>query len=204
MKRIRSKSIVMLVFLAALLSSSCITEETPVELVLTDHICAEFQEIRTNANYADSAIVDCAARLDDILADNGYSRSDIKSAKISSASFEVKQFAHSHDWTITGSVSIRRTDVAYGPEVLLNYNEQSIAEALGNPVPVDLNQDGVDLLNEALEDYLNGYNPQIVFTVVNGSVKPIPSESDTLQFDWEACLITQVVVADTLDLPDPL
>jgi hypothetical protein len=74
--------------------------------------------------------------------------------------------------------------------------------AYGAPVFAVLREEGVTLINDALEDYIAEQDPVLLFKVVNGDCIPNPSASDQLVFEWEACVNYYVVVAETLDVYD--
>jgi hypothetical protein len=108
-----------------------------------------------------------------------------------------------HDWEITGSVTVERQDVTDGPDTLLNYTDQSVEGALGVKIPASLNESGVNLINRALDDFIAGGNPVLVFKVLNGGVDPAPSPADHIVFQWEPCLVTHIVVKKDVEVPDP-
>jgi hypothetical protein len=108
-----------------------------------------------------------------------------------------------HDWTLTGAITVERVDNSDGPETVIDYASQSLMGAYGAPVFADLNEDGVDLINDAIDDYIAGQDPVLLFKVVNSACSPTPSSQDQLIFDWEACVLYYAVVAETLAVPDP-
>ena len=63
---------------------------------------------------------------------------------------------------------------------------------------------GVELLNQALEDYIAGTaDPVLEFAVENGDVDPNPSVQDMLVFDWRGCVAIHIVAGVSLEVPDP-
>jgi hypothetical protein len=43
----------------------------------------------------------------------------------------------------------------------------------------------------------------LTFTVVNGSVTPTPNAFDHIVFDWRAWLAMQIVIDESVEVPDP-
>jgi hypothetical protein len=186
-------------------ANNCIMEEKVIEIVLTDKTCFDMVENHTSANYTTPAVIDYAAEIDAILADNDLSRSDIYSAKVVSASYMVTDFSHTHDWIIGGYIDVERLDISDGPAAIINYS-QSLTAAMGSPVIATLETPGVELLNRALADYIAGGFPRLEFEVHNGSVGPspyTPSPDDPLSFEWQACVVMFVTTWEELDAPDP-
>jgi len=195
-----------LILLTAVLiagASSCIMEDRLVEFVVTEETCAPFDIDSPLVNFEETAVVFLADDLNEVLGDNDAAREDIVTARIVSLSYSVTQFSHTHDWDITGAVTVERQDVADGPDTLLNYTDQSVEGALGVRIPASLNEDGVALVNRALDAFLAGGNPVLVFKVVNGGANPPPSVSDHIVFQWEPCLVTHIVVKKDIEVPDP-
>jgi len=76
---------------------------------------------------------------------------------------------------------------------------------LGQKKDAVLTSAGVDLLNTAFSDYLDPQNPQnpvLVFSA-NGDVSPNPSQNNRIVFDWQACIRVNVVIEQTLEVPEP-
>ena len=175
--------------------NSCLLEDREVEIVLNDEHCEEFVEYHTTENYTTPAIIELGENLDSLLVDNDVSRDQLVDAFLVSAAYEVSEFSHTHDWEINGIITVERLDVTgVGPDTLIVYPEISLEDELGIKTVVDLHGDGVAIVNQAMDDYIAGGNPTLLLTVVNGEVKPSPSEGDPLDFIWEACLNIQVIV----------
>ncbi|MDH4036415.1 MAG: hypothetical protein OEX18_03080 [Candidatus Krumholzibacteria bacterium] len=190
----------MVVALAAMAIPGCL-EDKVVELVLTGETYADFSQDETTENFVEPAVVDMGQEIRDILNENGYGTDDILEAHVTSASYGVTSFSQAHDWEIGG-----RIDVTYNgtTETAIFYTAQSVQGALGKKIPAPLEVAAVDLINTALDDFLAGANPVLTFTVVNGSVTPVPSPTDRMIFDWRAWLAVQIIIEETLeDIPDP-
>jgi hypothetical protein len=181
----------------------CLLEEKIVEVVLTGETCAEFPEDHETEQYTTPVVVDYATRISEILADNDLDRSDIAMARVVSASYQVTDFDHSHDWTISGYIEVERVG-SVDADTILNYTNQSLLGAQAEPIVASLHTEGVNIVDQALEDYLNGQSPMLRFSVNNGSVDPAPSELDPLVFTWEACIRIHIVYQEDLEVPDPL
>ncbi len=181
----------------------CVLEEKVIEVVLTGETCAEFPENHDTEEYTTPVTIDYAAKIDDILTGEGLGRSDIAAAKVMSATYQVTVFDHSHDWTISGYITVEHLGNG-GPARIIDYTDQSLLAAQPAPLPASLNSAGVSIVNEALQAYLNSGYPMLRFEVNNGSVKPTPDGSNRLIFTWEACIKIHVLYQEELEVPDPL
>ncbi len=193
------------VFIVALLVSgeNCLLEEKVIDVVIKEETCAEFAENSTSETFATSVEIDYADQIDQILSDNGYSKSDIKSATLESGSYGVTSYTGTTDWIISGGITVRRVDGGGSAVTLLDYTSESVVGLLGQKKDAALTSAGVALLNDALADYLGGQEPVIEFTVNNGDVNPNPSQGDPIVFNWRACLRINVVIEQTVDVPEP-
>ena len=185
--------------LAALvaLGTGCLIEDTGIEIVLKDTYCMTFAENHESETFVTPETFNLAEKLDEALEDAGVERNDVVRAAMITATYEVTALP-AHDWTLTGEITVERTDIVEGPETVIDYASQSLMDAYGAPVFADLNQDGVELINDAIDDYIAGANPVLLFKVVNGACTPSPSSSDRLIFEWDACVHYYAVVAETL------
>jgi hypothetical protein len=205
MRTISVKILALLLIGLLLGGAGCVLEDKVIELVVTGQTCADFEENEDSANWNHPVPVNYAEQIDEILADNGLNRTDINLAKVKKATYTVLDFSHTHDWNVSGTITVERVDKPQGPFALVNYTDQSLEAALGVDIPAELNEDGVDLLNEALQDYIDGMQhafPELIFEVVNDGVSPEPTFQDPIVFDWEACIHIQVVVDEEVTLPD--
>jgi hypothetical protein len=190
--------------LVALSVPGCLDEKV-LQLVFTGETYADFSENETGADNPESAVVDVADEIGDILTENGISLSDIDDAFVTSVHYGVISFDQSHDWTISGSIRVRRNDDGNGSEsfaTLANYTS-SVQGALGEKIPAPLVQAGVDVINTALDDFLNNENPILEFQVQSGTIAPPPSPTDPMVFEWRAWLAIQLITTETVEVPDP-
>jgi hypothetical protein len=187
------------VYLAALPGAGCL-EEKVLEIVLTAETSADFSQNETSSSWSEPAVIDMAAEIRDVLEDNGYGTGDLVGAHVTSASYGVTSFSQAHDWEISGEIT-----VTYGSttETILNYTSQSVQAARGKKISAPLQPAGVDLVDQALQDFLGGLDPVLTFTIVNGSTGPAPSVVDPMIFDWRAWLAVQVIVDEEVEVPDP-
>jgi hypothetical protein len=184
------------------LGAGCSTKDRAVEVVLTGKTCAEFQERHAAGHYTTPVVIEYAPFVDDVLEEEGLDRFDIIEARVMSASYRVTEFTHSHDWTISGYISVVGLGADPGGK-LLEYTDQSILAAKAAPVAAHLDSAGVAIVNEALRDYLDGGWPVLVFYVNGGGVQPAASEADSLIFTWEACITIHVLYEQHVDVPEP-
>ena len=203
MRRYISFAALALLLCAAGVSNNCILEEKVIEIVLTDRTCEELEENHDSAIFVTPAVIDYAAEVDAILADNDYSKDKIHSARVMGAAYIVTDFSHTEDWVISGYIDVERIDITDGPATLLNYTSQSVTDAMGDYVRAPLESPGVELLNRALDDYLAGGNPVLRIAVHNGNVVPTPSPANPIVFKWRACIEIYVTILEDLEAPDP-
>ena len=196
----------LLVPVAAVLGlGGCLLEDREVEVVLNDEHCEEFVEHHIIANYTTPAIIELGEDLDSLLVDNEVSLDQLVDAFLVSAFYEVSEFSHTHDWEISGIITVERLDMTgVGPDTLIVYSEISLENELGVKTQVDLHADGVAIVNQAMDDYITGANPSLLLMVVSGEVEPLPSEGDPLDFIWEACLNVQLIFTIDTEILDPL
>jgi hypothetical protein len=184
--------------------SGCILDEKIVQLVLTNETYADFAVFDSSDSWTHAyTLTGYGDDLDQALADAGYERTDIKSATVMAGHYGVTQFSHSHDWDVSGAIRVERTDVAAGPATIIDYSSVSVQGALGQKIAASLNAAGVTLINDALADFINGADPVLVFTIVNGDVSPDPTQSDKIDFDWRAWITIQLQLETNVEVPDP-
>jgi hypothetical protein len=202
MKTISGRVLILLLVLIMVGGVSCVLEDKVIEIVVTGTTCVEYEESEDSETFVTPAILDYGDEIQQILEDNDLDRSDIESAVVSGASYTVTDFSHTHDWEISGEITVERTDVPVVPEVLITYTNVSLEQSLGATVPAVLEPAGVAILDEALQDFLEGANPTLILTVVSGGVEPDPSGTDVLVFVWRACITIHVMMSDTYEVPD--
>ena len=198
-----------LLFLAAGLvagMSSCILEDRTVEFVVTHETCATFDVNSEAASFVVPTSVFLADELNAALSDNDAAREDVVTARIVSLSYGVTEFTvpvSLHDWHVTGILTVERNDIADGPDTLLNYTDESVMDAYGKRIPAHLNRAGVEIVNRALDDFLAGGNPVLVFKLNNDTVSPVPTALDPILFQWKPCIVMHIVTKKDIQVPDP-
>ena len=192
-------NLVLVVCVVSALSGGCLDDKV-VELVATGETSADFSQNETSSSWTNAAVLDIGQEVRNILEDNGYAESDIKGAHVTSVSYGVTSFSQAHDWDITGAITVTYNG---NTQTILNYTSQSVQAALGKKIPATLEQPGVALINQALDDFVAGQNPVLTFTINNGSTTPTPSVEDPMIFDWRAGLAMQIIVSQEMTVPDP-
>lgn len=190
-----------LVFLTG--GESCVVDQKIIDVILKEKVCAEFTEDSADQEYMTTETVDYAQEIDQILADNNYSRPDIAKLTVEGGAYGVVSLPGGDDWNITGSVNVRRLDLGGSAVVLINYASEDLRPLIGMMKPASLNAAGVNLLNAAVEDYLNGSDPVLEF-ISMGTVTPAPTESNRIVFNWKAWVEFAVTLQEELDVFDPI
>lgn len=191
-----------LVCLLALAVTGCL-EEKVVEIVVTDETSAEWPQDEDAINFTETAVINYGDEVDQILKDNGYSRSEIKEARVIAAYYGVTAYDDTENWMIGGKIVVRRTNPASGDQTLIEYTDVSVPGSLGKKVHANLSSAGVDILNDALADFIAGENPELEFEVQNDEVSPAPDSVNRMVFTWKAWLKVQVIVEGEFEVPDP-
>jgi len=203
MKRMTSW-LTLIVAVALSVSVSGCLEDKVLDLILFSEAGAEFAQNSESINWTNTATVELGTQIDDALLENDLTRGDIKGATIMGVSYGATSFSQAHDWVIGGTIEVERLDVPSAAVTLLTYTDQSVQAALGQKIPAALTDAGVGLLQAALDEFLAGTaDPMLRFTVNNGSVSPIPDQSDPIIFDWVAWLAIQITVSEEIEVLDP-
>jgi hypothetical protein len=187
------------VCLVSALAGGCLDDKV-IDLVATGETSVDLPLNETSSSWTSAAVLDVSQELRDILNENGYADSDLKSAHVTSVHYGVSSFSQSHDWTISGSITVTYNG---NTQTVMTYSAQSVQAALGKKIPATLQKPGVDLINQALADFVAGQNPVLTFTINNGSTSPVPSGGDPMIFDWRAWLAVQVILKQEAKIPDP-
>ena len=189
------------VCVTALALSGCFEEEEKVlDIVLTGETSEDFAQNEISSQWTRTVTIDVADQIRDILEDNGYDSDDLESAHVTSVSYGVTAFDQAHDWTISGSIFVSYQGA---PQSIVDYASQSVESALGDKISAPLQQAGVDEVNAALDDFVNGANPSLQFGIGNGATTPSPSVEDPMIFTWRAWLAIQVIIDEDVKVFDP-
>jgi hypothetical protein len=181
------------------LSGGCLKDKI-LDLVVTGETSADFVQNEVSSSWAHPGAIDVGHEIRDILHQNGYDDSDLKSAHLTSVHYGVVDFSQAHDWAITGAITVSYNG---NTQTLLNYAAQSVAGAEGKKIPAPLVAGGVSLVNAALQDFIDGQNPVLVFSINNTSTTPAPSVIDPMIFTWRSWLAIQVIINQKVTVPDP-
>jgi hypothetical protein len=205
MKKILLASVLLLLFLMAG-GTGCILDTKIVEIVISDWACVTFNEVHTSVSNNPADTLDYAEQLDQLLADNEMTRSDIKSAHIVRATYEITEVTSTGSFNISGMIRVARDDISDGPEVIVNYDNQDVSTSeIGIVYNAPLNGAGVALLDRALADYLAGtHNPTLIFTTEQGTIVPTPTDLLPLLFKWQGCILFQFTFDEEFEFPDPI
>ena len=125
-------------------------------------------------------------------------------AVVRSATYTVNSVNGATEWVISGEITVERTDDPTGELTLIEYDSVPLQDVIGVETAADLVPPGVDLLNDALYDYIhNDAYPAITFRVRSGTgdVTPDPSPSNHLIFTWTACVRLDLVIRQAYDVP---
>ncbi len=206
--------------------SGCILEDVITDLVAKHTAFLDFEEYHESASWTTPYTLDnygkeLRAALEDIgftMPPDTLSPDKIKSASLVSARYGVIDIpgTQTHDWRIGGKITVARGATGT-PETLIEYTNESVQGLLGTKKVAVLNSNGVDVINQALDELVDNINkgnpytqdPVLVFAVENGSVSAVPgagppTPADPLEFDWRAWITMEIVVTTTIsDVPDP-
>ncbi len=183
------------------LASGCVFDNLASEVVVTEKVIVQYKEFRESPSIGSAVVADTwRERLLDALDDHGAKLEDVKSITVVSGEYKVAAPSRaSHDWTVSGRVTMRRQDnpsgpVTDGPATFVNMTSQSLMAAKGKAIPASLNSEGVAVVNRALSDLLTGGDPRLIVEMVSDNITPAPSPSDPLEFGWLAQVTFQAVV----------
>jgi len=179
-----------------------------VDVVLRNTYEMDFEEREDSANYVgDSEVIDVAEDIDDALGSfrPPLDRDDITEARLLSASYEVTWLEDpGHDWVLSGRIWMQ-----YGraESVIIDYSDPgqslSLYDALGaGEIYADLDPSGVNLFNQALDDFRGGDDPVLTFWMDNDDCVPAPTANDSLKFNWTAHVYMYVVSPCSLEVFD--
>jgi len=204
MKNTLSILLLTTLLLTTLLSSSCIMDTKVIEVVVNGTTCVDFEQNEQSETFTKDAVVDLAAEVLDILKKAGYTQADLIAAKLIGGTYEITQYTDKEIWDISGSVTVTRLDIPSVPKLLYSYTTQEVSPTeVGITYKMELDPDGVDVLNKGLDDFVNGGNARFRVQVNNGDVNPSPSGTKPLVFTWKACIRLYVIILEEVEVPDP-
>jgi len=178
--------------------SSCVYDHG--DMVLNETVCVTFDQDITSGSFSTFVVCDqFKEQLLEALTKNGRSLDDVKSIHMVNGTYKTQAVVH-HDWRFTGDIFIARQDdpnasgYTDGPALFTSFNHQSLKKLQGRPEDADLEADGVELVDRALDSLLDGENPRLILIVENDSVSPEPSESDVMSFKLRTCVKFQAIL----------
>jgi len=187
--------------------TDCIIHTRELTIVVTEFVCSEFTEDHNDENYMDE-IVEVTPEfwedLDDLLADNGMTHGDILDAEVLGIYYKVITGPTNPPWDVAGRFWVNVDGVQ---ELVADYQFETLTGPTDyiELVPV---QDGLDLLTDALQQYLaatdpSGY-PTVFFTAdrETGDIDPSPSPERVFQMTWHGCLQMRIDFTEEFDVYD--
>jgi hypothetical protein len=188
----------------ALVLPGCI-ERKSVQIVLSEEVGVAVHHEEPDASGGIPTPVGFPGFLESILANNGYSREDVVAVHVVGGFFGSSNVEGDHDWVVSGQIQARRTDsVVAGPTVdVMTFESQSVKNAEGKRIVAPLTTAGVELIEQAITDYLAGDSPVLEFDVNNDDVSPSPTVIDTMALDVNAWVTLQIIIEIHADVPDP-
>jgi hypothetical protein len=183
-------------------TSGCI-EDRDVDVVLSGDVSVEIEQ--GDASQEIPVVLGVPGLLADLLAEEGYSIDDVESVFIAGAAYGTAALEGDHDWVVSGQVDVQRVDgVVAGPrETLLEFTDTSVESTLERRVAAPLNAAGVAVVNDALQDYVDGGTPMLEFRVPVQDVTPQPTVLDPMAFVWKVWVELRVVINVKARVPDP-
>jgi hypothetical protein len=190
--------------------NGCILQTTEITIVITDFVCTGFEENHDSENYTDETVTFDDSFFDDldaILADNDMTKDDIEAVSVVGVFYQVTDGptappAPATNWTVSGRIWIQ---VDGGPLVLIaEYQPIVLTGPMTDPVAIDTNDAGLAALDAALEDYLAGGYPTIVFWAdrETGDIDPTPTGVSPFIMEWNGCVSMEVDFVEEYDIYD--
>lgn len=185
------------------LSSGCnfdLVKERAVDLVIPCEVCIEAEHNVSSADFHYETTVSLGSEIDEVLDDFDVKRDDIKQAKVVSVRCAVIDLDGTQDWTLTGEA-----EVMYGGDwhKLLEYQDLSLRQAIEDVQYLSLSEVGVGIVNQAIEEYLDGAMPTLGFELTNNETNPDPTPENPLRFTWEFCIEMHIVANAEVEVIDP-
>jgi len=203
----KHRMILMLALAAAFLSltaSSCLLSTKTIEVPVRGSGDVQFHAQGTdNGNDADSKVIDFASLMQDLEDESDFDA--LVSAHIENGYWRVARNGGAASTVVSGTLTVQNESSAAPPVPLISYTSVPIASVLGTFQLAPLNSQGVDLLNQGFDQYLQA----------KALGQPLPdlryrfywtSSSDTLpvDFDWEGKVKFTLVGLTKVDVPEVL
>jgi hypothetical protein len=162
------------------------------KLLYSDKFCVQFDEVRTSVPFSTEVVSDLfAEQFLASLAAQGLTADDLGLIRMTGGSYALKGNIQGHDWVITSRVDVQRQGGIFPFEPFVNTTTTNLKGLKGKGENADLNQEGVNIIDVALEDLVNGGDPVLLVKMVATEVVPAPSPQDPMIFTWQACIEVQ-------------
>lgn len=181
--------------------SGCIYDELNSQWIVEENVCVNIEDIATSEDLSARVVCDLfRQRLMDRLFEEGLTLDDVESVSLVSGRYKLVTMK-GHDWTVDGMVRLSRQDdpgnpPTEGPVPFVEFDDQSIHALKGTFTPAVMESEGVDLLNDALADILEGGDPRVVLDLDDIVITPAPTEQDPMEFKFLACVRVQAIIND--------
>jgi hypothetical protein len=187
----------------------CIMKDKPVDLIAYIEIFEEFDEYEITASWADPDTIIFDIEVDEEIKDAGYSRDQVTGAKFVVGHYGALSNDSAHDWIVEGEITVQRLDVPGQPVVTaIAHQSQSVDDAIGKKIKADVEPGAIDVINQAIEDYIDGMTGvelefRLAIQDARGPANETPSVTDPMDFEWKAWIEFYVKVTEEFEWPDP-
>jgi hypothetical protein len=205
MKKITAYALFLaLVGLTSMWLAGC-TEEKLIEIAVgTEYFYDRQHGPSSSVEFENADTLSIAEKVSDALEGTRFDRSQITGMILNGVSYGVTEYTQTERWLIGGAVYVQRLDLGGSETVLLRYTDKYVPDLLGAKVVADLEPTGVDVINTALENFVDGDNPVLRFVTRNETVSPAPTPSNPIEFHWGLWIQYQIMVHESAKIFDPL
>jgi hypothetical protein len=189
--------------LFSLTADSCFLSTKTVEVPVRGSGDLLFTSQGSNPDNADSKLIDFAGLIEDLEKDSDFDA--LVSAHIENGYWRVARNGGAATTVLSGSITVQRESSAAPAVPLISYTSVAIASVLGDFKTAPLNSQGVDLLNQGFDQYLQAKAlgqplPDLRYRFFwNSHAEPVP-----VDFDWEGKVKFTLVGLTKVDVPEVL
>jgi hypothetical protein len=194
--------------------NGCVIETRELTIVVTDYVCTKYEEEHYDENYMDpmETVTETFWQdLDDVLAENDMTKDDVEGASVSGVYYRVLEGPTAPppgytEWTVSGRILVQLGDDI--PVLIARYQSVALTEGMGSPdsdyFRIMTEDAGLDVLDLALEQYLDGGYPEVTFYSDHevDDIDPSPSGDWPFVMDWEGCLSMRIDFVEEYDVYD--
>jgi hypothetical protein len=202
----KRRIVLMLALVGAFLSltaDSCLLSTKKIEVPVRGSGDMLFTAQGNEADDSDTDVIDFAGLIQDLENDSDFD--ELLSAHIENGYWRVARNDGAASTVVSGTLTVQREGFAAPPVPLISYTSVPIAAALGTFQLAPLDSEGVNLLNQGFDQYLQA----------KAQGQPLPnleyrffwtSHSDTVpvDFDWEGKVKFTLVGLTKVDVPEVL